>query len=243
MHPDAAFKACGGMTYRAIKRGWQMRRIGFSVHTGGAATVTSRARAIIDDAGMIVNRADKCCRGMTNAAILRGRHVRNRLAGGEETVVTRDAVIDNASVRECRRNESGSEVTDTAILRGWHMIGRLADRSVAVTSGTVTGNTGMIKLGAGESNRVVAHRTIFCSRDMRRIGLGILTDSTDAMTGIATRTLRQVGVVEDRRFKAATSDVTNVAILRSRNMRPIQLVRLANRYHAIMTGHTGFTGD
>ena len=101
--PGGAQETGGGMTGRAIQRGWNMGGVGLGVHTCSAITMATGAGAIIHNAGMIIGRANKACGVVANAAILGGVHMVHGFAPGKYPVMTGTAIIDDTFMRKARR--------------------------------------------------------------------------------------------------------------------------------------------
>lgn len=153
-------KCCGSVTERTIEHRWNVsRRLADGVDTVARST-------IIDDAGVIERRRDKCGRVVTYAAILIRFKMVNALAGGKSGIMTRCAVVDDANMIEACGQEPGRHVTVIAITVGRHMVRRLACRSGAVmTRFAVANDALMVKPGAGKARGDVAIGAILCRRN------------------------------------------------------------------------------
>jgi len=110
-------KFSGGMAVDAIL----IVRIGRHVihEFADADHVVMTQRAVVRDAGMIVDAAGKGAGGMTHRAIFEGWHVVRRLAARGHPM-TRSAVVDDATMVENCSGESHGAMATTAIgVRGW----------------------------------------------------------------------------------------------------------------------------
>lgn len=97
VRPRAADESCSGVTEVAILCGDNVGGIGLGILTNRDTTIMTRS-TIVDDAGMIENRAGEATCGMTGTAILNGRNMIDYFASGKYTIMTGHTVIHDADM-------------------------------------------------------------------------------------------------------------------------------------------------
>lgn len=85
VNPGATREGCGGVARAAIQTGWNMRRIGFVIHSGRAITaidVAGIASRIVGYFAVVEVNRGEAAGGVTSTTILAGLYVAVRLADG-----------------------------------------------------------------------------------------------------------------------------------------------------------------
>lgn len=231
--PRAANEGCSGMTEMAIQRGDNVGGVSLGFLTDRDTTIMTRG-TIIDDTGMIENRAGEATSGMAGTAILKGRNMIDYFASGEYTIMTDHAVIHDADMlKSCGQKPRGLVALDT-ITVGWHMvIGFSSGGITIVTRRTVINDALVIKLGTSKGRGGMARRAIQRGRNVGGIDFGILAGRRNTIVAECT-VINDTGMIEHRWRKCTAGYVTDDTIFVCVNM--VDFRNLASCIGTIVAG-------
>lgn len=234
VHPGAPGKSARGMAEVAVRPCIQMSRHG-GILTDRSRAVMTRL-TVVHYAGVIEACGRESSRVVADAAVLSGKQMVARLAGGKAGVVAGCAVTDNADMIESCWNEPGRLMAVHTVLIGGHMVAVLAGcRRTVVTGSTVASNALVIEVSEGKTCGCMTDRTVLGDRYMRRIDLRACARCVDPVVA-GRAVVDDAIVIEKRRSEGPASHMAYSTVLTCHHVRWIDLGALARRGSSVVTG-------